>query len=1820
MELSETDLSFNGLGVPWGQTRSYDNIFNSDYDGPTGINWYVSQMPYLQGDGSLLPSSIYVVTSPTTRSLYNQDGTSDDYVPQFYQLDTLTYDAAANQFVFVQAATGQQLWFYGFDAGPKAGLLRALIDPAGNIIPAAYDAQGRLVSMARVYEGEEAGFYYTYVDGESTQLASAAIQSGGVAQRQANYTYYGSGDPNGLLGDLQSVVIEQWNATSLEWETIKTSYYRYYTSAASPGFEHGLKYVVGGQAYAEMVAAGLTPETATDAQVAMYADNYFEYDSSRRVTLEETQGGAYSSAFVYETNGLVTSDFNQWVTKTTETLTDGSTNIVYCNMYAQALFKIYQSGSDKWYEWWEYDDDGNTLQLASSSAISGYDESTPSVGVLNSSSGLITVFEYYTEGDFSGQPPGYAKSKSVQQGSSGTPVLLQEWTYASQTLGSQSVYPIAGETIYQSTSGTLSPALTEYAYEWYPGTFQKQQVTTTWPAILTSQNGSGTANSQTTVYDPYGNPIWLQDERGFLTNYTNDPITGTVIQIIQDVDTSILPAPNGWTTPSGGGLHLITDYLVDVFGRTTQSLGPENTIDLDGTATELRQANWYVYQDADHAIWTGSGYATGSSPSYTFTLINPVTIQQNDVAGRSIGQIQATRSSPAGPLLSTDSFPQSSWTRWSATNYAVDGTIAWQRTYFLIPSSGNGTSGTNYNETDFAYDSMGRQIKTVTPAGTITRQVLNPKGWILSTWVGTNDTGATPSDPTGGGSPGNNMVQVGANVYDGGSAGGDGNLTQVTQYASGSDTRVTSFGYDFRDRRTYADGEIDFYQTYTYDNVNRLLQTDNYNTSSSGNLVARQATAYDNLGRVYSASIYGVDPSTGTVGNALVQNTWYDPSGNIILSQNQTNQGFTKNSYDGINRLTATYAACNTTAQTYATASTAAADTVVQQTINTYDAASNLIFQATSQRFHNATGTGALNGPSGAQPESRVSYLANYPDPLGRVITSANYGTNLGSPVTRPDVAPSPSDTILVSYNDYNAAGYLAAVTDPEGTVTQSGFDAAGRLVQQVQNYQSSGSGPDINKTTSFTYNANGQIGSLTASNSTTGNQVTQWVYGTAASDSGVVSNELLHAKVYPDDGEVIYGYNRLGRVTQRTDQNETVRQFTYDKLGRLSADTVTTLGSGVDGAIRKIGRTYEVRGLLQNVTSYDGSGSVVNDVQMAYNTFQQLQTDYQAHSGAVNTSTTPNVAYAYADGSDNTVRPESITYPNGRVLNYGYGTTDSIDDLRDRVTGLSDSESLVSYTYFGLDTTVVVGYVEPSLQMTYIKQGSEPVGDGGDQYTGLDRFNRVIDIRWINPSGTAVNRFKYGYSEASNRLWRQNPVASGGGFDEQYEYDGLYQVYDRALGTLWGITIPAPVQEEQFTYDPTGNWSQYELLESGTVVEDQTREHQQSNEITEINGSSATVGYDANGNMTTLVSEYAHPVWDAWNRLVAVEDYESPFATYQYDGLNRRILKLDVDGRDYYYSNQWQVLEERIAGTATAQYVWGVRYEDDLVLRDENPGEDEERLYALADYYQPTAIATTSGTVVERYVYTAFGTVSYYNGSFESIDGSAYGWTYLYGSYQLDPPVFGESVALYQVRNRYYNAELGRWLSRDPLQEAELSQGTNLYWYVSNNAVNAVDPKGNSSLGGYCQGTIFIGRGGGQVRLNVVYDFCQNKWCATFSLSGLIGGGAYAGAGLGGQGALTASCINPGNTWSFDLTGAAAADVGASGSVKPSFGRSGTTGITMTGFAGSFGGEGGEGGFGAVRISRNYTACDPNMLKAIGDAFTAMINELVSLYKSGQM
>jgi hypothetical protein len=128
-----------------------------------------------------------------------------------------------------------------------------------------------------------------------------------------------------------------------------------------------------------------------------------------------------------------------------------------------------------------------------------------------------------------------------------------------------------------------------------------------------------------------------------------------------------------------------------------------------------------------------------------------------------------------------------------------------------------------------------------------------------------------------------------------------------------------------------------------------------------------------------------------------------------------------------------------------------------------------------------------------------------------------------------------------------------------------------------------------------------------------------------------------------------------------------------------------------------------------------------------------------------------------------------------------------------------------------GIDRTVQVTSPQPGTALTYIKQGLEPVSDGGDQYTGWDRFSRVIDQRWIQTrSGLALERIQNGFDQASNRQWPQNLVTGTGQY-EFYTYDGLYQLKNLDRGTLnAGKTAISgtPSWEEDFTFDPTGNWN----------------------------------------------------------------------------------------------------------------------------------------------------------------------------------------------------------------------------------------------------------------------------------------------------------------------------------------------------------------------------------------------------------------------------
>ncbi len=210
---------------------------------------------------------------------------------------------------------------------------------------------------------------------------------------------------------------------------------------------------------------------------------------------------------------------------------------------------------------------------------------------------------------------------------------------------------------------------------------------------------------------------------------------------------------------------------------------------------------------------------------------------------------------------------------------------------------------------------------------------------------------------------------------------------------------------------------------------------------------------------------------------------------------------------------------------------------------------------------------------------------------------------------------------------------------------------------------------------------------------------------GASVLASAVADNDLLTAVVYPDSVDstdrVTIAYNRQGQPITKQDQNGTVHALGYDFLGRPVSDAVTALGSNVDGAVRLIQTAYEVRGMVSSLTSFDApsGGAAVNQVAFTYNDFRQLVEDAQAHSGSVDAGT-PSVGYSYANGTDNTIRPTGITYPNGNLLEFFY---DGADDSLSRVSELAFpniGSAVAAYAYLGLASVVNVHYPQPGVTM----------------------------------------------------------------------------------------------------------------------------------------------------------------------------------------------------------------------------------------------------------------------------------------------------------------------------------------------------------------------------------------------------------------------------------------------------------------------------------------------------------------------------------------
>ena len=162
------------------------------------------------------------------------------------------------------------------------------------------------------------------------------------------------------------------------------------------------------------------------------------------------------------------------------------------------------------------------------------------------------------------------------------------------------------------------------------------------------------------------------------------------------------------------------------------------------------------------------------------------------------------------------------------------------------------------------------------------------------------------------------------------------------------------------------------------------------------------------------------------------------------------------------------------------------------------------------------------------------------------------------------------------------------------------------------------------------------------------------------------------------------------------------VHTYTYGANGTSAAGQVTLdsvnlanelLGQNVASTVLSIGTAYDDLGRVKTVTSYSGtggSGTVLNQVQDAYDGWGNLSQEWQADSGPVDTNTPPSVQYVYesprlpgegqGEGSQPVqyMRLSQTIYPNGRNVNYNYnaGPQAAVNQIMSRLGSISDNGS----------------------------------------------------------------------------------------------------------------------------------------------------------------------------------------------------------------------------------------------------------------------------------------------------------------------------------------------------------------------------------------------------------------------------------------------------------------------------------------------------------------------------------------------------------------
>ncbi|MBU7030457.1 MAG: DUF2341 domain-containing protein [Theionarchaea archaeon] len=427
---------------------------------------------------------------------------------------------------------------------------------------------------------------------------------------------------------------------------------------------------------------------------------------------------------------------------------------------------------------------------------------------------------------------------------------------------------------------------------------------------------------------------------------------------------------------------------------------------------------------------------------------------------------------------------------------------------------------------------------------------------------------------------------------------------------------------------------------------------------------------------------------------------------------------------------------------------------------------------------------------------------------------------------------------------------------------------------------------------------------------------------------------------------------------------------------------------------------TYD---LNSSRTKMEDDAPNTNDyVEYAYDYWNRLTTETRHIS-----TSTYTVSYEYDVAS----RLTKLTYPDNMQILYSYDDLNRTTEIKRYVDGSND-EVLMDNVQYDTESLLTQFDYGNDLEATF-------------SYDSLDRLS-TIDVK---NGATSFLDLDYTYDNNSNITqlingWRDTS-SSWHSETESYSYDGLDRLTS-AICTSWSHT---------YSYDKVGN---------RTAKDSVTYTINTVNEVTALSDG-ASFTYDDDGNRTQKAkgTDTWDYIYDYASRLTKVEKNSATLGEYIYDGDGKRIqVTEDSVTTTYIYSSINVLYEENTTGTAT--YMYGPT---GTLAKRTTINQETNTFFYHTDHLGSTRLVTDdSKNIISAVTYHPFGEPSTEEGSEE----------YLFNGKEKD------STGLYYYGARYYDAEVGRFITRDPKQgRIENPQSLNEYTYCLNNPLKYVDPFG---------------------------------------------------------------------------------------------------------------------------------------------------------------